>query len=111
MIVTGSTNPVLIVLPGPIRPMQIPIASAAKSGKQFTLTVPIYFPKNVPTMADTRMIEVEQPQTYTFPKKYFKHPITMMYHEESDKKFFVKQPIGDDSDNNGSEDEDLSWFY
>ena len=35
----------------------------------------------------------------------------MMYHEESDKNFFIKQLAREDSDNNGSENEDPSWVY
>ena len=35
----------------------------------------------------------------------------MMHYEESDKKFFVKQPAGEDSNNNGSEDKDSSQVY
>ena len=57
------------------------------------------------------MIEVESPQTYTFPKKYSEHPVTTIHYEESDKQFFVKQPAREDSNNNGSEDEDPSQVY
>ena len=48
---------------------------------------------------------------YTFPKKYPKHTVTMMHYEESDKKFFVKQAAREDSDSNGSKDEDPSQVY
>ena len=91
--------------------MQIPVASAAKGGKPATPTVPVHFPKNVPNRANTGIIEVEHPQTYTFPEKYPKHPVTMMHCEESDEKFFVKQLIEEDSDDNRSEDEDPFRVY
>ena len=57
------------------------------------------------------MTEVEPPQTYTFPQKYSKHPVITMHYKESDKKFFVKQPAREDSNNNGSENKDPSWVY
>ena len=71
----------------------------------------VHFPKNVLNRANTRIIEVECPQTDTFSKKYPKCLITVMCHKESDERFFVKQIIGEDSDDNGSNDEDPSRVY
>ena len=57
------------------------------------------------------LLEVEHPQPYTFPKKYPKHSVMVIHHEESDEKFFTKQPIGEDSNDDGSNDEDPSRVY
>ena len=124
MIVTGSANLVPIAPAGPVRLMQIPVgstsalpasnvggASAANGSKSASLAIPIHFPRNVPQGADVGTIEVEAPQTYSFPKKYPEHPVTMTHHEESDKQFFVEKPAAEDSNNNGSEDEDPSQVY
>ena len=124
MIVTGSANLVPITPTGPVRPMQIPVgsmpalpvpktrvASAARVNKPAALAVSVHFPKNIPKGANTGITEVESSQMYTFPNKYPKYPVIMTYCEESDKKFFVKQAAGKDSDSDGSEDEDTSQVY
>ena len=121
VILTGSANPVPIVPTGPVRLMQIPMGSApvlpaskaggasvAKGSKSAAPAIPVHVPRNVPQGANAGTIEVESSQTYNFPKKYPEHPVTTTHCEESDKQFFAKQPAREDSNNNGSEDEDPS---
>ena len=87
------------------------VATTAKSSKLATPTIELRFLKNVPNGADSGVIEVEQPQTYTFLRKYPKHLIMATHCEEDNKKVFDVQLTGEDSDDNGSDDEDPSRVY